>query len=152
LDVLTTFIDLYALPKDFPGHAESIAQGLTGGQKAARVEQAWKEDIGRRNFFPYIQVHEFETLVLTRPSELAGLYAEHSASIEQLRIECAGFLTPEDINETREGSPSHRITARVPNYVKVEGFRFLQSIGVPELKADCPHFRAWIEGCEISFR
>jgi Domain of unknown function (DUF4276) len=150
-DVLTTFIDLYALPKDFPGHAASIAQDLAGGQKAGRIEQAWKEDIGRPNFFPYIQVHEFETLVLTRPSELANLYAEHAASIEELRIECAGFLTPEDINETREGAPSHRIKARVPNYVKVEGFRFLQSIGIPELKARCPRFCAWIERCERFF-
>jgi len=151
-DALTTLVDLYALPKTFPGHADSIAQGLTGGPKATWVEQAWKVDIGQPNFFPYLQVHEFETLVLTRPSELANLYAEHAASIEQLRAECANFRTPEDINETSEGSPSHRIRARVPNYVKEDGFRFLQNIGIPELKAHCPHFRAWLEQCETFFR
>jgi hypothetical protein len=151
-DVLTTLVDLYALPKDFPGHADSIAKGLTGSSKATRIEQAWKADIGRPNFFPYIQVHEFEALVLTRPSKLANLYAEHAANIERLRVECAPFRTPEEINETKEGSPSHRIKACVPNYVKEDGFRFLQDIGIPELKAHCPRFRAWLDRCENSFR
>src|ERR1019366_3935989 len=54
--VLTTLIDLYALPKSFPGHNEAIAQGLTGGKKAALIEQTWKAGIGQPNFFPYIQV------------------------------------------------------------------------------------------------
>ena len=30
-DVLTTLIDLYALPASFPGHEKAMAQGLTGG-------------------------------------------------------------------------------------------------------------------------
>ena len=68
-DVLTTLVDLYALPGTFPGHDQAIAQGLTGRRKAEHIEQAWKTDIGHLNFFPYIQVHEFEALILTRPSE-----------------------------------------------------------------------------------
>lgn len=151
-DVLTTLVDLYALPKSFPGHQEAVAQDLRGGGKAAHIEQAWKGDIGEHNFFPYIQTHEFEALVLTRPTVLADWYVEHLGSIEKLRIECASFRTPEDINETKETSPSHRIKAHVPNYVKEDGFRFLQTIGVPELKAHCPRFKAWLEQCENFFR
>ena len=151
-DVLTTLIDLYALPASFPGHKEAIALGLTGGKKAAHVEQAWKAGIGRANFFPYIQVHEFEALVLTRPSVLAEFYPEHSVDIEKLRKECAPFHTPEDINEQKATSPSHRILARVPTYQKIDGFRHLQDIGVPELKAHCPRFKVWLERCETSFR
>jgi hypothetical protein len=150
--VLTTLIDLYALPKSFPGHNEAIAQGLTGGKKAALIEQTWKAGIGQPNFFPYIQVHEFEALILTRPSVLADYYPEHASGIEQLRAECAPFPTPEDINETKATSPSHRILARVPTYQKIDGFRHLQDIGVPELKAHCPRFKAWLERCETFFR
>jgi hypothetical protein len=151
-DVLTTLIDLYALPVSFPGNKEAIAQCLTGGMKAAHIEQAWKLGIGRANFFPYIQVHEFEALVLTRPSALAEFYPEHSAGIEKLREECATFPTPEDINETKATSPSHRILARVPTYQKIDGFRHLQDIGVAELKAHCPRFKLWLERCENFFR
>jgi hypothetical protein len=150
-DILTTLVDLYALPKSFPGHEEADMQGLKAGTKAAQIEQAWRADIGEQSFFPYIQSHEFEALVLTRPGVLADLHVEHAANIEQLRIECAGFRTPEDINETKETSPSHRIKNRVPSYVKEDGFRFLQTIGIAELKAHCPRFRVWMEQCETFF-
>jgi hypothetical protein len=151
-DVLTTLIDLYALPASFPGHKEAITQGLTGGKKAAHIEKAWKAGIGHANFFPYIQTHEFEALVLTRPSVLAEFYPEHAARIEHLRTACAPFSTPEDINETKATSPSHRILAHVPTYQKIDGFRHLQNIGLPELKAHCPRFKEWLERCEVFFR
>ena len=97
-DVLTSFIDLYALLLSFPGSDQSAVQGLRGGKKAELIEQEWKVDIGRPNFFPYIQVHEFEALVLTRPSALEGYYPEHAASIAHLTSDCKPFRTPEDIN------------------------------------------------------
>ena len=151
-DLLTTLIDLYALPTTFPGCGQAMAQGFTGGRKAEHIEHAWKMDIGHPNFFPYIQVHEFEALILTRPSALKEFYPEHAIGIEQLRNECAPFHTPEDINELRATSPSHRILARVPTYRKIDGFRHLQDIGVAEIKAHCPRFNVWIERCETFFR
>ena len=151
-DTLTTFIDLYALPVNFPGHREAIAQNLTGSSKASFIEQAWKNDIGRENFFPYIQVHEFEALVLARPSALKDYYPEHAAGIELLRTECAPFRTPEDINESKTTSPSHRILNRVPTYRKIDGFRHLQDIGLAEIRAHCPRFNSWLGRCEMSFR
>ena len=151
-DVLTTLIDLYALPANFPGHKEALAQGLAGGKKATHDEQAWKAEIGQVNFFPYVQVHEFEALILTRPSVLAEFYPEHADGIEKLRKECAPFQTPEDINEVKATSPSHRILARIPTYRKIDGFRHLQDIGVAELKAHCPRFKVWLERCETFFR
>jgi hypothetical protein len=51
-DVLTTLIDLYALPSTFPGHDEAIARNLTGGGKAEHIEQAWRADIVHPNFSP----------------------------------------------------------------------------------------------------
>jgi hypothetical protein len=151
-DVLTTLIDLYGLPPQFPGYEETITQGLTGSSKAAHIERAWKADVCNANFFPYIQVHEFEALILTRPSALSEFYPEHSVGIEQLRKECMPFRTPEDINEVKSTSPSHRILAQIPTYRKMDGFRHLQDIGLPELKAHCPRFRAWVEKCESFFR
>lgn len=151
-DVLTTLLDVYALPALFPGHATAIAAGLKGGGKAEHIEQAWKTDIGQPNFFPCVQVHEFEALNLTRPSALRVFYPEQSVGIEKLRSECASFRTPEDINEEKATSPSHRILAHIPTYQKVDGFRHLQDIGLQELKAHCPRFKEWIEQCENFFR
>jgi len=145
-------IDLYALPAAFPGQQTAMTRGLTGGGKAEHLEQAWKADIGHPNFFPYFQVHEFEALILTRPSALKEFYPEHSGHIEQLRVECAPFRTPEDINEVKATSPSHRILAHVPTYQKIDGFRHLQDIGLQEIKAHCPRFKAWMDQCEKFFR
>ena len=150
-DMLTTLIDLYALPADFPGHNESIGQGFTGNKKASHIEQSWKADIGHPNFFPYIQVHEFEALILTRPSALKEFYPEHAVGIEHLRKDCAPFHTPEDINEVKANSPSHRILRHVPTYRKIDGFRHLQDIGVSEIKAHCPRFKTWMDHCETFF-
>jgi hypothetical protein len=151
-DILTTLIDLYALPNSFPGQEEANTQGLGGGSKAARIEQAWKMDLGHPNFFPYVQVHEFEALILTRPSALREYYPEPAAGIEKLRKECGSFQTPEDINEAKSTSPSRRILAHVPSYQKIDGFRHLQDIGLPELKVHCPRFATWIGQCEKFFR
>ncbi len=151
-DVLTTLIDLYALPGTFPGLSEASAQGMTGSNKASHVEHLWKAEIGHANFFPYIQVHEFESLILARASILKEYYPEHSKGIDQLTKECSVFKTPEDINGSKATSPSHRILAHVPTYRKIDGFRHLQGIGFSEIKAHCPRFKVWIEQCERFFR
>jgi hypothetical protein len=83
---------------------------------------------------------------------LAEYYPEHAAGIEKVRAECTPFQTPEDINDAKATSPSHRIVARVPTYQKIDGFRHLQDIGVSELKVHCPRFKVWIERCETKFR
>lgn len=44
-DVLTTLVDLYGLPAQFPGHEETKARGLAGAEKAAHIESAWKTDM-----------------------------------------------------------------------------------------------------------
>jgi hypothetical protein len=151
-DALTTLIDLYALPLTFPGHQESISQGLSAGRKADFIEQAWKADVNQPHFHPYIQTHEFETLILTQPSVLKLYYPEYASKIEQLCRECAAFASPEDINGTKATSPSHRILHQIPTYLKEDGFRHLQEIGISELKKQCPRFKTWVEKCETGFR
>ena len=63
-----------------------------------------------------------------------------------------GLYHSQDINEVKATSPSHRILSRVPTYQKIDGFRHLQDIGLPELKVHCPRFKEWIERCERFFR
>ncbi|MDB6129475.1 MAG: hypothetical protein JWM04_582, partial [Verrucomicrobiales bacterium] len=82
-DILTTFVDLYALPHSFPGAEETRLLGIVGAKKSKHIEAEWQKDIGRPNFHPYIQVHEFEALILTRPSVLKDYYPEHSLGITE---------------------------------------------------------------------
>jgi hypothetical protein len=72
----TTMFDLYALPEDFPGYVEAIKLA-NPYKKVEYIEQALKADIGDWRFIPYIQLHEFESLLFARPIELELEYFNH---------------------------------------------------------------------------
>lgn len=61
--IFTTMFDLYALPSDFPGYetAMCIADKY---ERVAALEAAYSLKVGDNRFVPYIQLHEFEALVL----------------------------------------------------------------------------------------
>ena len=62
----TTMFDLYALPDDFPGYAEAMSTS-DPYDRVGILEQKMAEDIGDSRFIPYIQLHEFEALILADP-------------------------------------------------------------------------------------
>ena len=68
----TTMFDLYALPNDFPGFEESLK--ITDPyRRVEHLENSLAEDIGYHKFIPYIQLHEFETLLLANPDLRSSL-------------------------------------------------------------------------------
>lgn len=66
---VTTFIDYYGLPSEFPG----IATRPVGAplQRALHVESEWYRRIDHPRFRPYLMVHEFEALLFSKPEELS---------------------------------------------------------------------------------
>lgn len=74
--VFTTMLDLYALPRDFPGFADA-ARSADPYERVRRIEQALGEDIGQHRLIPYIQLHEFEALLLSDPEKFDWHYIEH---------------------------------------------------------------------------
>jgi len=143
----TTMFDLYALPDDFPGYAE--AKGKTDPYERVRIlEQAMKDDLDDSRFIPYIQLHEFEALILTDPQQLNWEYLEHEDPIQHL-ISMVGDQNPELINDGPETAPSKRILKEIPEYNKVSaGVSVSQKIGLPTLRTKCRHFNDWLTGLE----
>lgn len=69
---VSTLIDLYALPNDFPGRSTTSYPILgTGRQKAEYIEAELGRDISEGNFLPHIMVHEYEALLFTQPCHFA---------------------------------------------------------------------------------
>jgi len=65
---------------------------------------------------------------------------------DQLQAVRDSFPTPEDINDDPVSAPSKRIIALYPRYNKVvEGGIAAQIIGVDRMRAQCSHFRAWLD-------
>lgn len=113
---VTTMIDLYKLPGDFPGYAE-----CSGHEDARRrveeMERFISEDVQDRRFIPHLQLHEFEALILTDVLSLAKYYPSRKDELGRLARTVEGdFRSPEEVN--RITPPSWRIRTAVPEYQK----------------------------------
>lgn len=154
---VSTMIDLYG-PLErggFPGFEDAPATSNPFA-RVRHLEEAFRQDILReegdgRRFIPYLQLHEFEALVLADPDKLDWLYIEdrHALAIAELRELVSGYASPELINEGAETAPSKRIARLLPEYDKVAAAsEVVQKVGVTKLKERCPHFREWVERLE----
>jgi hypothetical protein len=149
----TTMFDLYGLAavRGFPGYQE--AQRLTDpNTKVASLEAALSNDIDFIRFIPYIQLHEFESLLLVDPMVLKGMFIEQATAVESLAREIAQTGCPaEHINDGQDTSPSHRIRKHLPAYAEnkvVAGIDGTKTIGIERLVQACPHFGAWVHRLE----
>jgi hypothetical protein len=148
-EYVTTLLDLYALP-DYPGDAK--AQGKKGALRAEEIEAAMADALPSPRFIPYIQVHEFEALVFVDLDELPSAFPDGEAegAPTVLRRDL-GDLAPEEINDHPETAPSKRLVRAVPAYKykkPIVGPQIAARIGLPRLRAACPHFNSWLAKLE----
>jgi hypothetical protein len=145
----STMFDFYALPNDFPGVTESKRLNDPYG-KVKCIEGALLDDIADDRLIPYIQLHEFEALVLSKPEEFALEFMDREKEIQDLEKCLKDFDgNPEMINDKPETAPSKRIKKLIPEYKKTtSGPQITELIGIDHLKATCRHFREWVEKLE----
>lgn len=147
----STMFDLYSLPKDFPGYKKAQAE-QDACKKVDMLESHLKQDIEAeikdKRFIPYIQLHEFEALILADPKQLDWEYTEHDKAIAHL-IAMVGNQNPELINNGRETAPSKRILKEIPEYNKATaGPAIAEKIGLALLRKKCAHFDKWLSTLE----
>ena len=145
----TTMIDLYALPDDFPGNV-AARRPATPELRVAALEAAWQASVADPRFIPHIQLHEFEALLFCDLSQLRLRIADSERGITALQAEVAG-IAPEHIDEGKTTAPSKRIIRHIPLYEKSKvrvGAPAAAAIGLPALRARCPHFAAWLRTLE----
>ncbi len=158
--IITTMIDFYALPKDFPGYnkAKKIKDVY---DKVGFLEKAIKQDIEETSgkelyhFVPYIQLHEFEALLFSDIEKFSLLY--ESQIVEDLKEILQQFKgNPELINENKDTAPSKRIFEIIARnsskrnkkyYFKktFHGLLLAEEIGIRQMRKMCPHFDQWVE-------
>jgi len=146
---VTTLLDLYALPQDFPGKADAAYPTTgSGHQKAAFLERQLAQDISQTNFIPNLMVHEFEALLFVQPDKFAGWTDSYKAVIA-LGDQAQKYATPEDINDIPEFAPSKRILKAMPSYQKpFHGPLIACEIGLDAMRGACPHFHGWLQQLE----
>lgn len=144
----TTMIDYYGLPADTPG-IQATQRFMDPYDKVRCVEDAIRFDLGADDykFFPYIQLHELESLQFVNIDSLAHEYFDYN--LEPLRQCVAEQSNPELINNSPETAPSKRILECIPNFDKNgAGVDCLIATGLDELRERCKHFGEWIAWIE----
>lgn len=140
-DFVTTLYDFYALPNDFPGY--DVTETRTDIQ-IKNINDALSNDINSSKFIPFLIKHEFESLLFVDPKVATIIDKDLAKGLREI-LEKFNNL-PEDINNNRETSPSHRIISLYPKYEKVNhGNQIAGAIGIETMLKSCPHFFEWVQ-------
>lgn len=146
--VITTMIDFYRLPKDFPGM--SFPENKSDEAKVLRIERSLLEDMPELGpyFVPNIMLHEFEALLFSDIYVTdKKLKVNRSSKINELEEIMEIYTEPENINTTN--APSFYLKNLYPGYRKVaEGVPVAEKIGLEIMRKKCRHFDFWIENLE----
>jgi hypothetical protein len=154
----TTMVDYYALPqtgtKAWPGR--EAAGRLPFPRKAETVQNALLADICgemgdnfyRARFVPYVMMHEFEGLLFSDCARF-GAGIGRPDLVPQFQAIRDAFESPEEINDSPVTAPSKRVETLVRGYEKpLLGVLAILEIGLDAIRAECPHFREWLECLE----
>lgn len=146
----TTMFDLYGLPSEFQERS-AAARISNPYEKVKAIEDALKADIDDWRFIPYIQLHEFEALILSDPACLSAQFQDNEDGIRRLVALAAQFESPEHIDEGVDSAPSKRIIREIPEYEGRKasaGPTLAANVGLPTLRQKCVHFGEWIDRLE----
>ena len=144
---ITTMIDYYGLPSDFPGmNSRRVGSPQS---RVEHVEAAMASALGHVGFIPYLSLHEFEALVFASLDHASWVFNHDSHVLGALRQQLMSVTTAEDINEQPPTAPSRRIINAFPPYQKVlHGPMAVESSGLDVLRQACPHFGNWLTRLE----
>ena len=151
--VVTTLIDFYALPKDFPKYEEA-SRIVSKVERLKFLEHAIIENLEKEkskefpNLLPYIQLHEFEAFVFSSIDAIKSLYSNDDAKFTALEQIIAAYPNPEDINDGPHTAPSKRLKndQLIRGYNKVnDGIMIIEEAGIDTVLRKCPRFKKWVE-------
>jgi len=150
--IVTTLIDHYGINSDrkLPGFTTIITTNTE--ERLQQMEAILQSEIQKikayRFFIPYIQRHEFETLLFANP--VVGFDLEKNEIKEEVVKLCGEFESIEDINCTPEGAPSKRLGRiykdQKKKYNKVaDAVDIIELTGIETVLDKCPRFKNWVE-------
>ena len=139
---VTTMLDYYALPEDFPGMSTRPAGDAY--TRVAHVEKALAEAIDHPRFDVHLVLHEYEAWIFSAPAACAWVFDD-----SKVPTQLAGIATAaggaERIDEGPTSAPSKRLAKVFASYRKtLHGPMAVGAIGIAALRGACPHAGAWI--------
>jgi len=143
----TTMVDLYGYPSDAPRYDD--AKNLPPYDKVQLLEQGLAESFNNTRFIPYIQLHEFETILYADLGKWPDYFLGQQNAVDSLAATVASFDSIELINDDERTAPSKRILHHFPEYDKaVAGNVLAIAIGLSTIRDKCAHFDMWLKSLE----
>lgn len=132
-DRVTTFYDYYGFYKRPKGGVEAVEQSI---HELVDPEQ-------RHLLIPYVQLYEFEALVLAAPDQAERTLGELGLA-DKLRtiVDTAGGA--ENVNDGFETCPSRRIKALAAAYDKKLHGPVILEQSLDTVRNQCPRFNGWV--------
>ncbi len=149
--IFTTLIDVYGLPKSFPGKKTHRRNPDDPISYVTALEEAFGDNIGDPRFVPHLQLHEYETILFAEPESFRIAFDHCDQAIEKLKEIAASVPTIEHIDDGRETAPSKRNINLIPAYEGRKtsaGPDIAEYTGLPAIRAKCAHFHAWLTKLE----
>ena len=143
-DHVTSLVDLYEF-KDQRGRNKIQLENAIIQKIQGRVGKHFDD----RRVTAYIQQYEFEGLLFSSPDSFLTLPDVTEEIRDKIQAIRDGFNTPEDINDTKETSPSHRLKNLMPEYDKVLfGSQIAKNAGLEKIREQCSGFDSWLSKIE----
>jgi len=144
---VSTLLDFYGLPEDFPGLPEALSAGDPHG-KVAALQERFARELNHQRFIPFLALHEFEAWLFSAPQAVEAHFGQaHLADQLQSAVQQAG--APELINHGANTHPKARLHRLVKGYKETsDGPTLLGKIGIEAVRAACPHFNGWLKRLE----
>jgi hypothetical protein len=145
---VSTMIDYYGIKDSFMFPKWEAAKAIADKQKRMEyLEEAMRQDVPEKfhtYFIPYLQLHEFESLLFSDICVLNKEFDITSTSFERFQKSVSCFRNPEEVNNSPITAPSKRIQNLIPAYEKaLDGNYLALEIGLAVMTMKCPHFRQW---------
>lgn len=144
---VTTLLDFYGLPDDVPGYQSALAVGDVR-DRVVQLQRRLSAEIQHSRFIPFLALHEFEAWVFCAPEMVAAHFDNLQLATQlQQAVDHAG--EPELINHGETTHPKARLKALATGYKETsDGPTIMGKIGIPAIRAACPHFDAWLQSLE----
>jgi hypothetical protein len=144
---VSTLLDFYGLPEDFPGLSEAASPG-NPCEKVTALQERFAVEIGHQRFIPFFALHEFEAWLFSAPDDAEAYFGKAQLAAQlQTVVRQAG--TPELINHGPDTHPKARLRDLTGDYRETrDSPALLEKIGIETIRRTCPHFDSWLRRLE----
>lgn len=144
---VTTLLDFYGLPEDFPGLPEALGEGKAQ-ERVIALQERFSAEVNHQRFIPFLALHEFEAWLFSAPDAVEAHF-EKAHLAERLRNAVQEAGAPELINHGATTHPKARLQSLVGAYKETsDGPTLIEKIGIAAVRAACPHFDSWLQRLE----